>query len=420
MDGASAWQRLVHITLPSLKGLFILLLILRLGSSLSVGFEQIILQQGPVGIQASEVIDTWVYNNGIIGGNWGISAAAGLVKGADRRPLGDRGQQAGPRLRRARSVREMTTLENSTIGDDTVVERRRERKRPPWMEKPHPVTQVVKSIALAICVALVIIPFWSVIATSIADQETINASGGGMVMWPTGVTFSAYEAVLSGGVVTRAVIISIGITVIGTLLSLAATAGLAYWLSRPNALGAKPVLMLLLGAVLFSPGLIPTYLVVKQFNLIDSLWSLVLPVLVNAFNVIVMRAFFQELPQELFESAAIDGAGSATILFKIVLPLSKAVLAVIGLFYAVAYWNAFFNALLFIQSSDKWPMALVLRTYVVNQTTIGGDQVSAEVLPPQLSLQMAILVIAIVPILVLYPFLQRHFAKGVMIGAVKG
>jgi putative aldouronate transport system permease protein len=143
-------------------------------------------------------------------------------------------------------------------------------------------------------------------------------------------------------------------------------------------------------------------------------------VLVNAFNVIVMRAFFQELPQELFESAAIDGAGSATILFKIVLPLSKAVLAVIGLFYAVAYWNAFFNALLFIQSSDKWPMALVLRTYVVNQTTIGGDQVSAEVLPPQLSLQMAILVIAIVPILVLYPFLQRHFAKGVMIGAVKG
>jgi putative aldouronate transport system permease protein len=240
------------------------------------------------------------------------------------------------------------------------------------------------------------------------------------VMWPKGIDFSSYAAVLSGGVVTRAVVISIGITVVGTLLSLAATAGLAYWLSRPGALLAKPVLMLVLGAVLFSPGLIPSYLVVKQFNLLDSLWSLILPVLVNAFNVIVMRAFFQELPQELFESAAIDGASSATILFRIVLPLSKAVMAVIGLFYAVAYWNAFFNALLYIQSTDKWPMALVLRTYVVNQTTIGGDQVSAEVLPPQLSLQMAILVIAILPILVLYPFLQRHFAKGVMIGAVKG
>jgi putative aldouronate transport system permease protein len=315
----------------------------------------------------------------------------------------------------------MTTLEQSTVANDTVsAPVRGSGKRPPWMEKPNPVTQVVKLLALVICVALVVIPFWSVIATSIADQTTINAAGGGMVMWPKGVTFSSYAAVLSGGVVTRAVVISVGITVVGTLLSLAATAGLAYWLSRPNALLSKPILMLVLGAVLFSPGLIPTYLVVKQFNLLDSWWSLILPVLVNAFNVIVMRAFFQELPQELFESAAIDGASSATILFRIVLPLSKAVMAVIGLFYAVAYWNAFFNAMLYIQSTDKWPMALVLRTYVVNQTTIGGDQVSAEVMPPQLSLQMAILVIAIVPILVVYPFLQRHFAKGVMIGAVKG
>jgi len=315
----------------------------------------------------------------------------------------------------------VTTLEQATIGDDIVPKKTKgSSKRPPWMERPSGAAQVAKFIALAISVLLVIIPFWSVMATSIADQQTINASGGGMVMWPTGVTFEAYKAVLSGGVVTRALAISIAVTVVGTLLSLAATAGLAYWLSRPNAAGSKPVLMLVLGAVLFSPGLIPTYLVVKQFNLLDSLWSLILPVLVNAFNVIVMRAFFQELPQELFESAAIDGASSATILFKIVLPLSKAVMAVIGLFYAVAYWNAFFNALLYIQSTDKWPMALVLRTYVVNQTTIGGDQISTEALPPQLSLQMAILVVAIVPILIVYPFLQRHFAKGVMIGAVKG
>ena len=190
---------------PSLKGLIILLLILRLGDSLSVGFEQIILQQGPVGTEASEVIDTYVYNNGIIGGNWGISAAAGLVKGVIGVALGARRQQAGPRLRRARSVPEMTTLESSTIGDDTVVERR-ERKRPPWMEKPHPVTQVVKAIALAICVRARHHPV--LVRRSprpSRTRTTINASGGGMVLWPTGVTFSAYEAVLSGGVVTRAV-----------------------------------------------------------------------------------------------------------------------------------------------------------------------------------------------------------------------
>lgn len=321
----------------------------------------------------------------------------------------------------------MTTLEQATIGDTTDVAggRRVGRsagKRPVWMERPNPVAQVAKGIFLAIASLLVLIPFWSVVTTSIADQKTINDSGGGMVMWPKAVTFEAYKAILTGGVVTQALVISIGITVVGTLLSLAATAGLSYWLARRASLGSKPILMLVLGAVLFAPGLIPTYLVVKEFRLLDSWASLILPVLVNAFNVIVMRAFFQELPEELFESAEIDGASSATILFHIVLPLSKAVMAVIGLFYAVAYWNAFFNALLYINTPAKWPMALVLRTYVVNQTAIGGDQVAAggEALPPQLSLQMAILVVAIVPILIVYPFLQKHFAKGVMIGAVKG
>ncbi|GAA4981539.1 carbohydrate ABC transporter permease [Actinopolymorpha pittospori] len=315
----------------------------------------------------------------------------------------------------------MTTIDSAaTIGQD-VTRRPRNRKRPVWMERPNPVAQVIKFIALLVSVVLVIIPFWTVLATSFADQQTINESGGGMVLWPTGFSTAAYQALLGGGMVTRALAISVLVTVVGTLLSLITTAGLAYWLSRPRAFLAKPVLLLVLGAVLFSPGLIPTYLVVKQLGLLNSYLSLILPVMVNAFNVIVMRAFFQQLPTELFESAAIDGASSATVLVRIVLPLSKAVLAVIGLFYAVAYWNAFFNALLYIQTADKWPMALVLRTYVVNQAAIGGDQVAqAEAIPPQLPLQMAILVLATVPILIVYPFLQKHFAKGVMIGAVKG
>lgn len=290
------------------------------------------------------------------------------------------------------------------------------------MERPNILVQAAKFVALLISAALVIIPFWSVFATSLANARTLDASAGGMVLWPgRGFSLAAYKAILSGGVVTRALLVSVGITIIGTLLSLAATAGLAYWLSRSRSFLAKPVLMLVLGAVLFSPGLIPSYLLVKQLNLLDSWWSLILPVLVNAFNVIVMRAFFQELPQELFESAAIDGASSLTILTRIVLPLSKAVLAVIGLFYAVAYWNAFFNALIYIQTDSKWPMALVLRTYVVNQTNIGGEQIGTTAgLPPQLAMEMAILVIAILPIMIVYPFIQRHFAKGVMIGAVKG
>ena len=134
-----------------------------------------------------------------------------------------------------------------------------------------------------------------------------------------------------------------------------------------------------------------------------------------------MRAFFQELPQELFESAAIDGAGSATILFKIVLPLSKAVLAVVGLFYAVAYWNEFFTALLYLQDSSTWPIQLVLRQYLIDNAQVAVDNdIVKEIPPPQPALQMAILVVSLIPIACVYPFLQKHFTKGMLTGAVKG
>lgn len=311
----------------------------------------------------------------------------------------------------------------SLVPAATPTPRRRRRSssgRPIWMERPNPVVQVIKGIALTISVILVILPFWSVIATSLADDRTI-AESGGMVLWPDGFSINAYRAILSGGVVTRAMMVSIGVTLVGTLSSLAASAGMAYWLSRPRSPFARSGLILVLGAILFSPGLIPGYLMVKQLGLIDNYWALILPGLVSAFNVVVMRSFFLGIPSSLYEAAALDGARPFTTLTRIVLPLSKAVLAVIGLFYAVGYWNAFFNALLYMQSTDKWPMALVLRAFVVNETPVAGDQVGyLERLPPQLSLQMAILMVAIVPILLVYPFLQRHFAKGVLIGAVKG
>jgi len=139
--------------------------------------------------------------------------------------------------------------------------------------------------------------------------------------------------------------------------------------------------------------------------------------------VIVLRAFFMELPREIIDSARIDGAGDFAILWRIVLPMSKAVLAVIGLFYAVGYWNSFFTPLLYLQDTAKWPLQLVLRTYVVNQTQLGVDQLggtSGAQLPPQQALEMAILVLSIIPILLVYPFVQRHFTRGVLIGAVKG
>jgi multiple sugar transport system permease protein/putative aldouronate transport system permease protein len=281
--------------------------------------------------------------------------------------------------------------------------------------------RAAKGLVLGLCCLIVIVPFLAVVSTSLADPHQV-ARAGGFVLWPHHPSLTAYRAVFAGGVVTHAVLVSAAITLVGTVLSLASTALLAYGLSRPGSLGSRPILMVLLFSVLFSPGIIPMYLVVKQLGLIDSYWSLILPVLINGFNVIVMREFFLELPQELLDAARIDGAGELSVLLRVVLPLSRAILAVVGLFYAVAYWNNFFSALLYLADTVKWPLQLVLRTYVVNNAAIGVDAsaLAGAPPPPQQSLQMAILVISLVPILLLYPFLQRHFAKGILLGAVKG
>ncbi|GAB3980017.1 carbohydrate ABC transporter permease [Plantactinospora veratri] len=281
--------------------------------------------------------------------------------------------------------------------------------------------RALKGVVLAVCCAAVVVPFLGIVSTSLATHEQITRDGG-FVLVPDEVSFAAYSAILSGGVVTRATLVSVFVTVAGTALSMATTILLAYGLSRPRSVAHRPLLMVVLFALLFAPGIIPSYLVVKSLGLLDSYWALILPVAVNAFNVIILRAFFMDLPREVIDSARMDGAGDVAILFRIVLPLSRAVLAVIGLFYAVAYWNAFFSALLYLNDTAKWPLQLVLRTYVVNQTQLGVDQLGAAgaALPPQEAIQMAILVLSIVPVLVVYPFVQRHFTKGVLIGAVKG
>ncbi|MFG1707803.1 carbohydrate ABC transporter permease [Nonomuraea sp. M3C6] len=283
------------------------------------------------------------------------------------------------------------------------------------------IIRAVKGVIVAACCAVVVLPFLAVFSTSLASQEQVTATGG-YVLWPSDPNLDAYRAILAGGVVTRALLVSVGVTVVGTLLSLACITLLAYSLSRPGSLLHRPILLTVLFTLLFAPGMIPMYLTVKQLGLLDSYWSLILPGLANAFQIIIMRAFFQEIPGELVDAARIDGAGELRILLRVVLPLSKAVIAVVGLFSAVSYWNAFFNAMLYLNDTEKWPLQLVLRTYVVDNSSLGVDaaDLSGGFMPPAQSMQMAILVLSLVPIAIVYPFLQKHFAKGILIGAVKG
>ncbi len=278
-----------------------------------------------------------------------------------------------------------------------------------------------KSVVLVLSCLLVIIPFVSVVATSFADQRQITESGG-FVLWPTHPSFAAYEAVLSGGVVLQSLAVSIGITVVGTAISVASTIGLAYGLSRPNALGHRPLLMIVLFTLLFAPGIIPSYLMVQYLGLLNTYWALIIPVAINAFNVIIMRSFFMDIPQELLDAARIDGANDLQILLRIVIPVSKAVIAVVALFYAVAYWNSFFTALLYINDTSMWPVQLVVRTFVVDSTSVSAEVPvqPGQTTPPQQSLKMAILVLSVIPILCFYPFLQKHFSEGALSGSIKG
>jgi len=299
--------------------------------------------------------------------------------------------------------------------------------RPVWMEEPSFAGKALKAAALAVIVLVVGLPLYTVLLTSLSPQEAITKAGG-LVVVPDGLTLAAYQEILSGGVVTRSVVVSTGVTLVGTLFSVTVTVLAAYGLSRPNSFAHRPLLLLILLTFLFGPGLIPTYLLVKSLGLIDQYAALILPGAISAFNLVVMRAFFMNaIPRDLIDSARIDGAGDLATLTRIVLPLSKAVTAVIALFYGVGYWNAFFNAFLYLNTNAKWPLQLVLRAYVLQGQPIPGVSAAANVtkdtitgVVPTLAVKMAIITLAVVPVLLVYPFVQRHFIKGVIVGAVKG
>ncbi|MEV0587404.1 carbohydrate ABC transporter permease [Nonomuraea sp. NPDC050310] len=291
-------------------------------------------------------------------------------------------------------------------------------ERPAWMERPSRIGLAAKAAILVTVTLLVIYPFVGVIGTSLSTETEIARSGG-FVLFPTDLSFAAYDSIFDGGTVTRALAVSVLVTLVGTVASLLATIGLAYGTSRREVTGAKAILMIALFTMLFNPGIIANFLLVKEVGLLNSFGALILPSLVSAFNMVVLRSFFMGLPGELMESARMDGAGDLRILVRIVLPLSKAVLAVIALFYAVSYWNAFFNALLYLDDSEKFPLPLILRSFVLQGRTLESVG-AAEAPAPVQAIQMAVLVVAVVPILLVYPFLQRYFTKGVLSGAIKG
>ncbi|SEM52087.1 carbohydrate ABC transporter permease [Streptacidiphilus jiangxiensis] len=296
--------------------------------------------------------------------------------------------------------------------------------RPPWQEPPTTVGQAAKGLTLGGMLAVVLVPLWIIVVTSFSTPGAINRAGG-LVVWPDGLTTEAYREMLGDPTVSTSLLVSLAITGVGTAVSMVVSVLCAYGLSRPRSLGHRFVLVLLIITMFVSGGLIPTFLVVTGLGGYDQWWALILPGCVSVFNILILRSFYSETSAELIDAARMDGAGDWRILWSVVLPTSRAVTAVIALFYAVGYWNSFFNVMLYMPTdSQKWPLQYVLLTYVNRGVGLPGSinagfgNTHAQTAP--LSLQMAVVVLTLVPLLIVYPFVQKHFRTGVLTGAIKG
>jgi putative aldouronate transport system permease protein len=277
-------------------------------------------------------------------------------------------------------------------------------------------------VVLTLVVIAVLYPLIFIISSSISSPAAVTS--GRVWLWPVDISFKGFKVLLNTPEIITGYGNSIFYTAAGTLISITLTVMLAYPLSRKGLFGRNMLMMIITFTMIFNGGLIPTYLVVKEMNLIDTRWALLIPNAIWVWQVIIARSFFQSsIPEELLEASEIDGCSDMRFIWSVVLPLSKPILAVLVLMYAVGQWNAYFDALIYLKSSDLFPLQLVLRSIIIQNNSAGGAMdVGKLVEKQQLSelLKYSLIVIATLPVLVIYPFVQRYFVQGMLVGSVKG
>jgi putative aldouronate transport system permease protein len=280
------------------------------------------------------------------------------------------------------------------------------------------VFQGVNAVILAGVVIVTLYPFVNVVARSFSDENAIRS--GQVNLIPRGFTFTTYEYVISDPTFWTNYRNTVVYTVVATLIAMVLTTCYAYVLSKKQLKGRKALIAIAVFTMFFSGGIIPNYVLITGIGLKDSIWAIVLPNAISVFNLLIMKTFFEGLPVELEEAAAIDGMSTYGILFRIVLPLSKAVLATMLLFYAVAFWNSWFTAFLYMSQSDLFPVTVYLRNLIAGATTATSVGADANDMTAAANIKSVTVVLTILPIVGIYPFVQRYFVSGVMLGAVKG
>lgn len=279
-------------------------------------------------------------------------------------------------------------------------------------------------IMLWIALLVVTIPLIYIVANSFSSASAV--SGGRVLLWPIEPSLKAYKVAFGDPQIMQGYLNSFIYAIGGTLISVTLTIAIAYPLSRRTFFGRNVIMSVLIFTMLFSGGLIPTYLVVQDLGMLNTRWAMVIPSAIGVWQVIIARTFFRStIPDELYEAATIDGASDLRFLWSIVLPLSKPVIAVIALMYAIFQWNSYFDALVYLKDPSLYPLQIVLRNVLILNTVAGGSttqNLAQQLDQQQLAnvLKYALIVISSLPVLIIYPFVARHFTKGVMVGAVKG
>lgn len=308
---------------------------------------------------------------------------------------------------------------HGTEGDIVVMDSTIKLNRQLGMKAKTFIAQSILNLMLLLLVATMILPFLYVLVVSFTDSSVYES--GKFILWPKKWSTEAYQLILSGKGFINSFKSTLFITFVGTPLNIIINAGLGYMLSKPIP-GRRIINKFVMFTMLFGAGLVPTFINIRDLGLIDSLFACILPGVCGAWTVMVMKSFFQNIPEELEEAAKIDGCGPLKIFGIIVLPLSKAMLATFTLFALVSYWNTYFSAVMYLTSTSKVPLQIYLQKIVLSSNISDVVDVQLELAStvPQEVMRMAAVVVVILPILCIYPFLQKHFEKGVMVGAVKG
>ena len=305
----------------------------------------------------------------------------------------------------------------------TVISSQRRRVAHPVKKTKGDIVFLTINALLLLAVAVVTLwPFLDTLLESVSPTIDLMKNAKKILRIPSYIDFSNYDYVLHGSQMIQSIKVTVSRTIVGTLLSLLLTALTAYPLSKRDLPGGQVIMAMFLFTMIFQAGMIPTFLAIKDYGLLDTFWALIIPEALSVYNMIIMRTFFQGIPSELIEAAAIDGCSEMKTLWKIVLPLSTPVLASIGLFYAVWHWNAWFDAVLYITKRKLWPMQTLLREILLSSSIADLEQggALAEAMPPTSTVQAAAIMVSVIPIACVYPFLQKYFVKGIMIGSVKG